>query len=143
MIKELEEKLKIMAEEMIESTKLMNKISNEREEEKLQNNSKKTIMNRSCCKEIEELLLAANNRCKELSELLESTENDNILKAKQALDAITALEAYQNGKNGLPEALRKINQLEQKLNSRDRQIKALVMEVNSLHELAQENSILR
>ncbi|XP_049315181.1 centrosomal protein cep290 [Bactrocera dorsalis] len=136
-IESLEAKIKYLAEEMMSSTRLMNQLSAEKEEARNPNKS------RACCKTIEESLQAANERCRELSEMLERSEEDNALKSKQALQAISALDAYQRGEDGLVKALRKCTALEQKVISRDKQIRALIMELNSMHEIAHENGILR
>uniref|UniRef100_A0A1I8M5X9 Centrosomal protein cep290 n=1 Tax=Musca domestica TaxID=7370 RepID=A0A1I8M5X9_MUSDO len=137
LIEQLELKIKTMAEEMIASTKLMNKITAEREHERNPNNP------RSCCRTIEMALKTSNDKVRELTEMLERAEEECCLKAKQALEASNALRAYQKGEDGLLNALRKCSSLEKKLQSRDKQIRALVMELNSLHEIAQENSLLR
>ncbi|XP_065360391.1 centrosomal protein Cep290 [Calliphora vicina] len=137
LIEQLESKIKMMAEEMITSTKLMNKLSAEKEEER---NPRKL---RQCCKSVELALMASNEKCHELSEMLQKAEEDSCLKAKQAMEATKALTAYQKGEDGLMPALRKCSSLENKLQSRDKQIRALVMELNSMHEIAQENTLLR
>ncbi|XP_075163264.1 centrosomal protein 290kDa [Haematobia irritans] len=137
LIEQLELKIKTMAEEMIASTQLMNKITAEREHERNPQNP------RSCCKAIEMALKTSNEKCRELTEMLEKAEEECCLKAKQALEASNALTAYQKGEDGLLTALRKCSSLENKLQSRDKQIRALVMELNSLHEIAQENTLLR
>ncbi|XP_061387473.1 centrosomal protein Cep290 [Musca vetustissima] len=137
LIEQLELKIKTMAEEMIASTKLMNKITAEREHERNPNNP------RPCCKTIEMALKTSNDKVRELTEMLERAEEECCLKAKQALEASNALTAYQKGEDGLMTALRKCSSLENKLQSRDKQIRALVMELNSLHEIAQENTLLR
>ncbi|XP_046807690.1 centrosomal protein cep290 [Lucilia cuprina] len=137
LIEQLEGKIKMMAEEMIASTKLMNKLSAEKEEER---NPRKP---RQCCKSVELALKASNQKCHELSEMLQKAEEESCLKAKQAMEAVKALTAYQKGEDGLMSALRKCSSLENKLQSRDKQIRALVMELNSMHEIAQENTLLR
>ena len=126
-----------MAEEMMESTKLMNKLSAEKEAER---NPRKP---RSCCKSVESALKASNEKCRDLAEMLQKAEEESCLKAKQALEATKALTAYQKGEDGLMTALRKCSSLENKLQSRDKQIRALVMELNSMHEISQENTLLR
>lgn len=126
-----------MAEEMIASTKLMNKITADRELERNPQNP------RSCCKSIEMALKTSNEKCRELSEMLERAEEECCLKAKQALEASNALTAYQKGEDGLLTTLKKCSSLEHKLQSRDKQVRALVMELNSMHEIAQENTLLR
>uniref|UniRef100_A0A1I8PMX4 Centrosomal protein of 290kDa coiled-coil region domain-containing protein n=1 Tax=Stomoxys calcitrans TaxID=35570 RepID=A0A1I8PMX4_STOCA len=137
LIEQLELKIKSMAEEMIASTKLMNKITAEREHERNPQNP------RSCCKAIERALKTSNDKCRELTEMLQKAEEECCLKAKQALEASNALTAYQRGEDGLLSALRKCSSLENKLQSREKQIRALVMELNSMHETAQENTLLR
>uniref|UniRef100_A0A1B0CJF3 Uncharacterized protein n=1 Tax=Lutzomyia longipalpis TaxID=7200 RepID=A0A1B0CJF3_LUTLO len=72
-----------------------------------------------------------------------SLEEDNVLKAKQALEAIEALRQYESGTDGLAQALIKIATLERKIKSRDKQICALVAELNTLQNLASENAVLR
>ncbi|XP_037952907.1 centrosomal protein cep290 [Teleopsis dalmanni] len=136
-IEQLEKKIKKMAQEMIRSTKLMNKISTEKEDER---NPQKP---RTCCKSIEEALQACNDHCRELTDMLETAEEESALKSKQAMEAIAALEAYQHGEDGLVKALRKCGSLEQKLASREKRIQTLVTELNSMHEIIQENKVLR
>ncbi|XP_055378417.1 centrosomal protein cep290 isoform X3 [Condylostylus longicornis] len=138
-IEELEQKIKNMAEEMISSTKLMNQISAEREAEKIKDAKK----NRICCKTTQNSLNLLQERYKELSEMMEKVEEDNILKSKQTASVLKSLGDLQNGDDVIGNSLRKISHLERKLESRDKQIKALIMEINSLHELSQENSVLR
>ncbi|CAD7003821.1 unnamed protein product [Ceratitis capitata] len=112
-IESLEFKIKHLAEEMMAATKLMNNLSAEKEEARNPNKP------RACCKIIEESLHVANERCRQLSEMLERSEEDNALKSKQAMQAISALDAYHNGEDGLVKALRKCTVLEQKVISRD------------------------
>lgn len=59
------------------------------------------------------------------------------------MDAIEALQSYQNGEDGLSQAIKKNSELHNKVQSRDKQIRALVMELNSLQDEAQENIVLR
>ncbi|XP_034101783.1 centrosomal protein cep290 [Drosophila albomicans] len=136
-IETLEAKLKSVADEMASSTKLMNQLSLQRE----------TSLNpqkpRACCQLIEERLRAANARAQQLAELLDSTEQDNVLKAKQALHSLTALESYKRGEDGLVPALRRCAGLEQKLSDREKQLRSYTQELNAMHELAQENEVLR
>ncbi|XP_030372210.1 centrosomal protein cep290 [Scaptodrosophila lebanonensis] len=136
-IETLEAKVKTMADEMVSSTKVMNRMCAERER------CQDPAQPRACCKLIEESLRVANARSQQLSELLESTEQDNVLKSKQALHAINALEAYKRGEDGLVPALRKCSALEQKLAEQNKQLRSYVHELNAMHELAQENSLLR
>lgn len=136
-IEDLEGKLKSMSEEMVSSTKVMNQLC-------VQHESKKNPQQpNACCKLIEERLRVANARSQQLSELLDSTEQDNVLKAKQALHALNALEAYKRGEDGLVSALRRCSGLEQKLAERDKQLRNYTQELNAMNELEQENSVLR
>lgn len=126
-----------MAEEMLATTQLMNQISREREE---QRNPK---IPRICCQAIEAALKASTSKCNELTQMLERTEEECSLKAKQALEARNALKAYQQGEDGLVVALQKCSTLEHKLQMREKHMRTLIMELNSLHEIAQENTLLR
>lgn len=107
------------------------------EKEKLESKSGK------CCLNTKGLLDKSNERCMELQEALSNVETDNVVKAKQAYDAIEALKGYEKGQYGLPEALVKINHLQDKISARDKQIKELITDVNQASELAMENCILR
>ncbi|KAH8302981.1 hypothetical protein KR044_012871, partial [Drosophila immigrans] len=136
-IETLEAKLRAVASEMASSTKLMNQLSLQRE------SSLNPQKPRACCQLIEERLRAANARAQQLAELLDSTEQDNVLKAKQALHSLTALESYKRGEDGLVPALRRCAGLEQKLSDREKQLRSYTQELNAMHELAQENEVLR
>ncbi|KAH8371106.1 hypothetical protein KR093_006240, partial [Drosophila rubida] len=136
-IEALEAKLKSLATEMASSTKLMNQLSLQRE------SAAHPQQPRACCQLIEERLRAANARAAQLAELLDSTEQDNVLKAKQALHSLTALESYKRGEDGLVPALRRCAGLEQKLSEREKQLRSYTQELNAMHELAQENEVLR
>lgn len=138
-IQELESKLLEITNEMIESTNAMNKLSDIREKSKKEVSS----ININCCENFKILLEKSNQRCKDYQEMLASIEEDNALKSKQAVEAMTALRSYESGKDGLPQALKKINELQHKLNSRDKQIRALIMEVNNANEVSLENTVLR
>ncbi|XP_068142544.1 LOW QUALITY PROTEIN: centrosomal protein Cep290 [Drosophila tropicalis] len=136
-IEKLEEKLKSMALEMISSTKVMNQLCVERER------SQNPQQPRACCQLIEERLRVANTRCEQLSEQLDTCEADNVLKSKQALHALNALESYKRGEDGLIPALRRCSGLEQKLAEREKQLRGYVQELNAMHEIGQENELLR
>ncbi|KAH8259719.1 hypothetical protein KR026_009458 [Drosophila bipectinata] len=136
-IEKLEAKLKEMAEEMATTTKVMNQLCAERER------AQDPEQPRACCQLIEERLQAANSRIQQLSEMLDCTEQDNVLKSKQALHALSALESYKHGEDGLVPALRRCSGLEQKLAEREKQLRGYIQELNSLHEVVQENEILR
>jgi centrosomal protein CEP290 len=140
-IKELECKIDQLTEEMIGTTNIFNKISANKEE----NRQKGLIAAATgkCCEENRILLEKSNGRCKDLQEFLAQTEQDGSLKAKQAMEAMEALRAYENGEDGLTHALQKNQRLQGKIKSRDKQIHALIMEMNSLNEVATENCVLR
>lgn len=136
-IESLEAKLKTMADEIVRSTKVMNQLAMQRE--RIQNPQQP----RACCKLIEERLQVAITRAQQLAELLDTAEQDNVLKAKQAMHALNALESYKRGEDGLVQALRRCSGLEQKIAERDKQLRNYTQELNAMHELAQENDVLR
>ncbi|KAH8240218.1 hypothetical protein KR032_012226 [Drosophila birchii] len=136
-IEKLEAKLQTMAQEMINSTKVMNQLSVERER------AQDPEQPRACCQMIEERLRVASARNQQLSEMLEAAEQDNVLKSKQALHALSALDAYKRGEDGLVPALRRCSGLEQKLAERDKQLRTYIQELNAQHEVVQENELLR
>ena len=59
------------------------------------------------------------------------------------MEAIEALHAFKEGEDGLVNALKKNTELQNKIQSRDKHIRSLIMELNSLQELQQENFVLR
>lgn len=134
-IEQLESKIREMSTEMALSTEIWNNMTSGK-------NSAKT---KSCssCENLENALNKSLRRARELSDLLKTAEEDNLLKSKQAMDTMNALESYQRGEDGLISALDKIQILEHQLQSREKQIKSLVCELNSLNEISQENVILR
>lgn len=136
-IESLESKLKSMAAEIVNSTKVMNQLAVQQE------SSMNSQQPRACCQLIEERLRVANARSEQLAEMLDSTEQDNVLKAKQALHALNALESYKRGEDGLVPALRRCSGLEQKLSERDKQLRRYTLELNAMHEVTQENAVLR
>lgn len=89
------------------------------------------------------MLERSNERCRELQEIIESTEADNILKAKQAFDAMEALKSYENSTDGLADAVRKIYKQQEEISQRDKEIHELVVELNSQNEIVAENAILK
>ncbi|XP_062542692.1 centrosomal protein Cep290 [Armigeres subalbatus] len=138
MIEELEKKITMLSQEILSSTELMNRISQQRE-----NASKETVKVSQCCEESRVLLDKANKRCEEIQDILTSVEEDNMLKSKQAVEAIEALRRYESGEEGLANALKKINRLHEKVNVRDKQIRELVAEINLANEITMENAVLR
>lgn len=97
----------------------------------------------SCCSEIQSMLERANERCRELQEMIEATEADNILKAKQAFDAMEALKSYENSTDGLADAVRKIHKQQESIAQKDKHIHELVVELNCQNEIVAENAILK
>ncbi|XP_034656977.1 centrosomal protein cep290 [Drosophila subobscura] len=136
-IEKLEAKIKSMAEEMISSTKVMKQLTAERER------SQNPEQPRACCKMIEERLAVTQARSQQLAEMLDASEQDNVVKSKQAMHALSALESYKRGEDGLVPALRRCSGLEQKLAEREKQLRTYVQELNSLNEVVQENELLR
>lgn len=89
------------------------------------------------------MLERANERCRELQEMIEATEADNLLKSKQAFDAMEALKSYENSTDGLADAVRKIHKQQELIAQKDKQIHELVVELNSQNEIVAENAILK
>lgn len=139
-IKNLEEKIVQITNELFDSTNVINQFNGLKE-----NYMKKLLKNKSdqCCKETKIMLEKSNVRCKELQEMLSLVESDNILKAKQAFEAIETLRSYENSEDGFADALKKINKLQESIHQRDKQIHELVVELNSANEIVAENCILR
>ncbi|XP_053687102.1 centrosomal protein cep290 [Sabethes cyaneus] len=138
LIEELEKKITLLSQEILTSTELMNRISQERETA-----GKTTSKVSVCCEESRISLEKATKRCEEMQEILSSVEEDNMLKSRQAVEAIEALRRYESGEEGLASALKKINRLHEKVNVRDKQIRELVAEINLANEIAMENAVLR
>ncbi|XP_037043635.1 centrosomal protein cep290, partial [Bradysia coprophila] len=139
-ITDLETKLNELSKELVDSTDMMNKLARERE--RTQESATKT-QQKSCCDDIKLMLENSTKRCQELQEIITNLEEANVHKSKQAMDALEALQSYQNGEDGLSQAIKKNTELHSKVQSRDKQIRALVMELNSLQNEAQENVVLR
>ncbi|GBP14185.1 hypothetical protein EVAR_71879_1 [Eumeta japonica] len=92
LIEQLESKIKMMAEEMISSTKLMNKLTAEKEEER---NPRKL---RICCKTVELALKASNEKCQELSDMLQKAEEESCLKGQGNLGSHQSFSSLSAGK---------------------------------------------
>lgn len=140
LIQIFEQKIEILSVELVDSTNIITKISNEKDE------YKKRLLrdkNDKCCEEVEAMLERSKVRCQELQEMLELAEEDNILKAKQAFEAIETLRSYENSEDGLADALKKIHRLQEHVHQRDKQIHEQVVELNSQNEIVAENAILR
>lgn len=139
-IKNLEKKIAQLTNELYDSTNVIKKYNDEKDDyvNRLLRNK-----NEQCCKEEKIMLEKSHERCKELQEMLTVVENDNLLKSKQAFEAIETLRSYENSEDGLSVALKKINQLQESVHQRDKQIHELVFELNSANEVAAENYILR
>lgn len=89
------------------------------------------------------MLERSTERCRELQEMIEATEADNLLKAQQSFEAMEALKAYENGTDGLADKVQKILKLQETIAQRDKQIHELVVEVNDQSEIAAQNAILK
>uniref|UniRef100_A0A182P6A9 Uncharacterized protein n=1 Tax=Anopheles epiroticus TaxID=199890 RepID=A0A182P6A9_9DIPT len=135
---DLEQKILTLSQEIHRSTEVMNRIS----EEKVRASQEKQ-QETHCCQEYRIQLENANERCREMQEILADVENDNRLKSKQAVEAVEALRRYENGEEGLTNALKKVHRLQEKVNSRDKQIRQLISEINLANEIAIENGVLR
>lgn len=143
-IADLEAKLIDLSRELMTSTDMMNKLARERELI-YDSSSQKVLASKvsTCCEDTKMLLEQSTNRCKELQDIVTNLEEDNRHKAKQAMEAIGALTAYQAGEDGLGEQMKRNTALQNKIQSRDKQIRALVTEVNGMEEVLQENCVLR
>lgn len=161
LIAELESKIINLSTEMMNSTNFMNNLAKDRESAK----QAQLIERRNgCCDDVKALLTKSTERCKELQDMCTQLEEDNVAKAKRvsfffelsfkmcpmfylyiskAMEAVEALYAYQSGEDGLTNAVRKNNELQNKLTSRDVHIQALIMELNTMQNTAQENCVLR
>lgn len=137
-IVDLEQKILTLSKEIHRSTEVMNRIS----EEKARASQEKR-QESHCCQEYRMQLEKANERCREMQEILADVEDDNRVKSKQAVEAIEALRRYENGEEGLASALKKVHRLQEKVNSRDKQIRQLISEINLANEIAIENGVLR
>jgi centrosomal protein CEP290 len=140
LIKVYDEKFQVLSAEFMDSTQTIKKLIDEREILMM-----RLSQNRSdeCCEETRAMLKRSNERNMELQEMLEKADEDNILKAKQAFEAIATLKSYEQGTDGLADALKKIHQLQETVHQRDKQIREFVLEVNAQNEVMAENSVLR
>lgn len=140
LIMNFEQKIKILSENLMESTETIKKMKKEKDEYTHRSTQNKA---ETCCNEVQMMLERSNERCKELQEMLEMAEDDNMLKAKQAFDAVETLRSYETSKDGLAEALKKIYKLQETVHQREKQIRELVVDLNAQNEIVAENSILR
>lgn len=140
LIKTFEEKIGLLSAELMDSTEVILQLGNEKAELARRMSTERA---ENCCEEVQEMLERSKIRCHELQEMLEQADEDNILKAKQAFEAIEALRAYENSEDGLADALKKIHQLQEHVHQRDKQIHELVVELNAQNEVVAENAILR
>ncbi|KAG5681609.1 hypothetical protein PVAND_011025 [Polypedilum vanderplanki] len=140
LIRVYEEKFQLLSHELMDSTETIRKLIDMKEE--LEARLSRNRLD-DCCKETRAMLEKSNQRNIELQEMLEKADEDNILKSKQAFEAIETLRSYENTTDGLAEALKKIHQLQETVHQRDKQIRELVVEVNMQNEVSAENSILR
>lgn len=140
LINDLEEKVFEMSNELITATEVINKLLLKERELK-----EKTKRPRSadCCSQTKDLLSLAKKELIDLQENILSLEEENVIKSKQAMEAIETLSKYENGEEGLPEALKRITELERKIRVRDKDIKELVKQINRSQDVARENIALR
>lgn len=135
-----DEKIHLLSTELVETVDIIEKINDEKMEFSKKLEQRKI---NDCCFEIQEMLKRAKEERKELIDLLQIAENDNLLKSQQAFEAIEALKSYENSKDGLADALKKIHQLQEAVHQRDKQIQEFVTELNAQNEISAENSVLR
>lgn len=144
LIGELESKLLSLSREMIGSTDIMNKLAKDREHgPSAEPVSLATGKQSCCCDELRTMLNRSSARCAELQEMIMQVEEDNVQKSRCAMDAAEALAAIKSGENGLANALKKNAELQTKVQSRDKHVRSLIMELNAMQEISQENLILR
>lgn len=138
--KDFEAKIQILSAELVDSTNIITRLGNERDEHLKRLTSER---NDKCCEQVEAMLETSKVRCQELQEMLELADEDNVLKAKQTFEAIEALKSYENSEDGLADTVRKLNKLQESVHLRDKQIHELVIELNSQNEIVAENGVLR
>lgn len=140
LIKTFEEKIRILSAELMDATGIITRLKKEKEETLKRFSKDKAD---KCCAEVQEMLERSSVRCQELQEMLELAEDDNLLKSKQAFEAIESLKSYEKSEDGPGDALKKIHQLVESVHQKDKQIHELVVELNSQNEIVAENAILR
>lgn len=141
LITELETKIGDLSREMMRSTDIMNKLAKEREAVSVGPTSLESKV--CCCDELRKMLERSSVRCKELQEIVSNVEEDNIHKSKQAMEAFEMLASFKSGEDGLAHALKRNTDLQNKIHARDKHVRTLIMELNSMQEISQENFILR
>lgn len=141
LITELETKIGDLSREMMRSTDIMNKLAKEREAVSVGPTSLESKV--CCCDELRKMLERSSVRCKELQEIVNNVEEDNIHKSKQAMEAFEMLASFKSGEDGLAHALKRNTDLQNKIHARDKHVRTLIMELNSMQEISQENFILR
>lgn len=130
-----------LSREMMRSTDIMNKLAKEREAISVGPTS---LENKGCCcDELRKMLERSSMRCIELQEIVSNVEEDNIHKSKQAMEAAETLASFKTGEDGLANALKRNTDLQSKIHARDKHVRTLIMELNSMQEISQENFILR
>lgn len=140
LINTFEEEIGSLSAELVDSTTLIKKLSKEKDDFKERLSRERS---EKCCEEIQIMLERSQTRCQELQEMLELAEDDNMLKAKQAFEAIETLKSYENSDDGFADALKKIHHLQENVHQRDKQIQEQVIELNSQNDIVAENMILR
>lgn len=140
LIATFEQKIGILSAELMDATNVITRFEKERVEQLKRLSRDKAD---KCCGEVQAMLERSMTRCKELQEMLELAEEDNILKAEQAFKAIETLRSYENSTDGLADALKEIHKLQEKVHQSKKEIHELVVELNAQNEIVAENSILR
>lgn len=130
-----------LSREMMRSTDIMNKLAKEREAVSVGPTSLES--KGCCCDELRKMLERSSIRCKELQEIVSTVEEDNIRQSKQAMEAAETLASFKSGEDGLAHALKRNTDLQNKIHARDKHVRSLIMELNSMQEISQENFILR
>lgn len=141
LINDLEEKVFEMSSELMTATEVINKLLIK--ERDLKEKTRRPRSTDDCCSEARDMLALAKRELLELQENFLSLEEENISKTKQAMETVERLAKYENGEEGLPEALKRITQLEQMIRVRDKDIKELVKQINRSQDVARENMALR
>lgn len=143
-IKDLEEKIDSLSQEMVETTQLLNSLSKDRElgVSGCVNSDKLTdVCNQ--CKEKQTKLNIFAARCDDLQAIIGNLEDDNVTKSRKTLEAQRSLSLLRSGEEGLSSALARNIELQTKIDSRDKHIRKIISELNILQQTAYENEVLR
>lgn len=140
LIQDLETKVFEMSNELITATEVINKLLLKERQLNEKHNRPRSA---DCCQEAKDMLELAKRELVDLRENLLALEEENIVKSKQAMEATDRFLKYENGEEGLPEALKRITELDRKVRIRDKDIKDLVKQINRSQDVAKENIALR